>query len=104
MDLIQKSITGKMKLKFEEWFLTELAIYPTHVKSGIIEQLSQYEDNLPEKNGFTQTVAGVIKTEDPFFFEIEYLKQEGEKTIYLDIFPITLDEYLDFINTNQSFK
>jgi len=36
----------------------------------------------------------------PFFFEIEYLKQEGEKAVYLDIIPIELDDYLDLI-TNQ---
>jgi len=102
MDSEQKFTEGEKKttLKFDVYFIEELDIYPDHIQEEVVRQLINHEENLVSLNGLTQMVGGVVKGDDPFFFEIEYLKQEGERAIYLDIIPIELDDYLDLI-TNQ---
>jgi len=102
MDSEQKFTEGEKKttLKFDVYFIEELDMYPDNIQEEVVRQLINHEENLVSLNGLTQMVGGVVKGDDPFFFEIEYLKQEGERAIYLDIIPIELDDYLDLI-TNQ---
>ena len=102
MDSEQKFTEGEKKttLKFDVYFIEELDMYPDNIQEEVVRQLINHEENLVSLNGLTQMVGGVVKGDDPFFFEIEYLKQEGEKAVYLDIIPIELDDYLDLI-TNQ---
>jgi hypothetical protein len=102
MDSEQKFTEGEKKttLKFDVYFIEELDMYPDNIQEEVVRQLINHEEDLVSLNGLTQIVGGVVKGAVPFFFEIEYLKQEGEKAVYLDIIPIELDEYLDLI-TNQ---
>ena len=102
MDSEQKFTEGEKKttLKFDVYFIEELDMYPDNIQEEVVRQLINHEEDLVSLNGLTQMVGGVVKGTVPFFFEIEYLKQEGEKAVYLDIIPIELDDYLDLI-TNQ---
>jgi len=102
MDSEQKFTEGEKKttLKFDVYFIEELDMYPDNIQEEVVRQLINHEEDLVSLNGLTQMVGGVVKGDEPFFFEIEYLKQEGERAIYLDIIPIELDDYLDLI-TNQ---
>jgi hypothetical protein len=102
MDSEQKFTEGEKKttLKFDVYFIEELDMYPDNIQEEVVRQLINHEEDLVSLNGLTQMVGGVVKGEVPFFFEIEYLKQEGERAVYLDIIPIELDDYLDLI-TNQ---
>ena len=102
MDSEQKFTEGEKKttLKFDVYFIEELDMYPDNIQEEVVRQLINHEEDLVSLNGLTQMVGGVVKGAVPFFFEIEYLKQEGEKAVYLDIIPIELDDYLDLI-TNQ---
>mgnify|MGYP003670894505 FL=1 len=99
MDSEQKFTEGEKKttLKFDVYFIEELDMYPDNIQEEVVRQLINHEEDLVSLNGLTQMVGGVVKGAVPFFFEIEYLKQEGEKAVYLDIIPIELDEYLDLI-------
>ncbi len=102
MDSEQKFTEGEKKttLKFDVYFIEELDMYPDNIQEEVVRQLINHEEDLASLNGLSQMVGGVVKGTVPFFFEIEYLKQEGEKAVYLDIIPIELDDYLDLI-TNQ---
>ena len=102
MDSEQKFTEGEKKttLKFDVYFIEELDMYPDNIQEEVVRQLINHEEDLVSLNGLTQMVGGVVTGTVPFFFEIEYLKQEGEKAVYLDIIPIELDDYLDLI-TNQ---
>jgi len=102
MDSEQKFTEGEKKttLKFDVYFIEELDMYPDNIQEEVVRQLINHEEDLASLNGLSQMVGGVVKGAVPFFFEIEYLKQEGEKAVYLDIIPIELDDYLDLI-TNQ---
>ena len=102
MDSEQKFTEGEKKttLKFDDYFIEELDMYHDNIQEEVVRQLINHEEDLVSLNGLTQMVGGVVKGAVPFFFEIEYLKQEGENAVYLDIIPIELDDYLDLI-TNQ---
>jgi len=102
MDLKRKYTEASRTLKFDIYFIEELSIYPEMIQGGVLTQLIEYEEYLTCVSGLNQTVGGVVKGEPPFFFEIEYLKQEGEKAIYLDIIPLELDDYLDLITKKQT--
>ena len=62
----------------------------------VLLQMDTYEECLPVKNEQTQTVGGIISHETPFFFELTYMKQEGEMTIFLEITETDCDTYLDY--------
>ena len=68
----------------------------------VLLQMDTYEECLPVKNAQTQTVGGIISHETPFFFELTYMKQEGEMTIFLEIAQTDCDTYLDYINLNKT--
>ena len=72
--------------------------------TDILNQLFDNEKLLPETNGYSQFISGVVKQEKPFYFEIEYLKQQDERPTYLDLVEIELDDYLDAINNNKTLK
>jgi|TARA_R110000765_G_scaffold133349_2_gene232090 hypothetical protein len=102
MDLEQKYTEGNKTLKFDIHFIEELDIYPEDIQEDVIVQLINHEPYLMSEDGYTQEVGGVVKGAVPFFFEIEYLKQEGERAVYLNINPINLDDYLDLIIKKQT--
>tara|TARA_R110002020_G_scaffold240245_5_gene452961 strand:- start:1038 stop:1397 length:360 start_codon:yes stop_codon:yes gene_type:complete len=70
----------------------------------IAYQLERNAELLPEKDGWLQYIAGVVKLEEPMFFEVEFLKQTGEVPVFTSLKEIEVDEYLDNINLNQILK
>jgi len=68
---------------------------------------AQIEDNyldLKKVNGWSQYIGGVVKGKNPYFFEIEFLNEIGTVPIFLDIQPIDVDTYLDYITNKQALK
>ena len=106
MDLVQKSIRVKNRerFKFDDWFIHELLNQPYEVGIDVMIQIQQNSHLLPEKDSWSQYVRGVVKGDSPFFFELEYLKQQGHYPIYLDIVEIDCDKYLDYINEKKILK
>lgn len=100
----QKSTEGKVIMYFNQWFVDELSTYSSFIMMDILNQLFDNEKLLPETNGYSQFISGVVKQEEPFYFEIEYLKQQDERPTYLDLVEIGLDDYLDAINNNKTLK
>lgn len=84
--------------------IQKLKALPERVRVGIADMLDYNFDALPELDGYSQAVGGVIKGEPPFFFELEYVREEGKNIVILDIDEITLDEYLDYIDNEQALK
>tara|TARA_B110000908_G_scaffold172585_1_gene241008 strand:- start:21024 stop:21413 length:390 start_codon:yes stop_codon:yes gene_type:complete len=104
MDSTRKYIEDKVEYEIDEWFYEQLSYYKIEDASLIIAQTLAVLESLPEKNGWSQEVAGVIKNEEPIFFVVEYLKQPQEIPILIDINEIELDEYLDFISQLKTIK
>lgn len=84
--------------------INKLKSLPKKVRIGIADLIDYNFYSLPELEGYSQAVGGVIKGDPPFFFEIEYVKEEGKNIIMLDIEEITLDEYLDYIDNEQTLR
>jgi hypothetical protein len=104
MDSEQKYTEDSITYEIDEWFISQLKNYSIESASTIIKQIVDVLPNLPNKNGWSQTVAGVTDSEDPEFFAIEFLKQDTEVPILVDVSSISLDDYLDYILNKQSIK
>jgi len=104
MDSEQKYTEDSITYEIDEWFISQLKNYSIESASTIIKQIVDVLPNLPNKNGWSQTVAGVTDSEDPEFFAIEFLKQDTEVPILVDVNSISLDDYLDYILNKQSIK
>jgi len=90
--------------RFDEWFIDEIMEYPYTIGIQVMAQLERNAPLLPSRVAWSQFVAGVVKGEKPFFFEVEYVKEKDHHPIYVDINPIDCDEYLDYINQNRKLK
>jgi|TARA_R110002020_G_scaffold7599_2_gene31805 hypothetical protein len=113
MVLKQKYIKVKRRYDFDEWFISELATCPYYVVNDIVSHLEKYTVHLPELDGWSQTICGVVKASPyteldkpfrPFFYKLEFLKQTNEIPLYLGVEEISCDDYLDCINKNQTIK
>ena len=110
MDLKQKYIKVRKNYDFDEWFVAELSECPYYVVNELISHLEFYTDKLPELNGWSQSVCGVIKSkpyselDEPFFYKVDFLKQNDEIPLYFGVEEISCDDYLDCINKEQTIK
>ncbi len=104
MDSEQKYTEDSITYEIDEWFISQLKNYSIESASDIIKQIVDVLPNLPNRNGWNQTVAGVTDSIDPEFFAIEFLKQDTEVPILVDVNSISLDDYLDYILKKQSIK
>ena len=92
------------KCRFDEWFIDEIMEYPYLIGIQVMAQLEKNSPLLPTRLAWSQFVGAVVRGENPFFFEIEYVKEKNKHPIYLDINEISCDEYLDYINQNKKLK
>jgi|TARA_R110002153_G_scaffold4195_5_gene20162 hypothetical protein len=104
MDLELKYIEDKLSYEIDEWFFSQLELFSIPDATVIIGQILSILDELPEKDEWSQEVAGVVHKESPVFFVIEYLKETVSIPILIDINEIEVDEYLDFISSQKSIK
>ena len=104
MDIELRFIGGDESYKIDEWMVEELSEFTSPQRIDILHQIEEYCDDLPEKDGWTQYVAGVIREEPTLYFKLEYLKQNSEHPIFLSVTLIDADEFLDYINLHQTLK
>mgnify|MGYP003109223529 CR=1 FL=1 len=89
----------------DDWFIQKLRKAPRQIGIHIANLIDKNYASLPTAVGWTQNVGGVCATTDePFYFELEYLKQPDEAPIFLDIKEIDVDDYLDYILENKTLK
>lgn len=103
MDFKQKYIEV-LNYDIDDWFLSRLGSLELSRSRDILKQITNAEEFLPVQNGWSQMIAGVTKEKNPYFFEIEYLKQEDEYTIFLNLEEIDSDSFLDYYNLNQTLN
>ena len=108
MDLELKYTEDKFQYEIDEYFFFFLDVFTLDEASMMVGQVLAIITELPDKKGWSQEVAGVLKSythnKEPLFFKIEYLKEQGHIPILVDINEIEVDEYLDFIIDNKSIK
>lgn len=103
MDLKQK-YTEVDLYEIDDWFFAQLQRFDFSFAMVIIGQIVDVIEELPKLDGFTQRIFGVIKSKEPLFFEIEYLNQEEEIPILVDIERVGVDNYLDAILDNKTIN
>tara|TARA_R100001591_G_scaffold116033_1_gene132372 strand:- start:1270 stop:1701 length:432 start_codon:yes stop_codon:yes gene_type:complete len=104
MDLQLKFLEDNFLYEIDDWFFSQLRKFSVNEATVIIGQVLSIIDELPDRNGWSQSVAGVIKKKNPTFFVVEYLKQKNDIPILVDIEEIEVDEYLDYILEAKSIK
>ena len=104
MDLELKYLEDNLFYEIADWFFAQLRRFSVSEAEIIIGQILSILTELPSRDGWSQQVSGVIKKKNPTFFVIEYLKQDGEIPILVDIEHIEVDEYLDFILEHKTIK
>lgn len=102
MDSIRKFIEAEqIYYDIDADVILKLADLDYEYSEEIILQLDYFEPCLNKQNHFSQIVGGVVKHDVPYFFEVEYIKEEEGLTTFLSINEIDCDGYLDYINSNQ---
>tara|TARA_R110000751_G_scaffold173181_1_gene279550 strand:+ start:2867 stop:3151 length:285 start_codon:yes stop_codon:yes gene_type:complete len=91
------------KYEVDEVFIDTLKTFNIAHSLNIIEQVKKEVDELPKKSINTQFLGGVVKCENPVYFEIEFLNEPGYVPIFIAVVLISSDEYLDYINENKAF-
>jgi hypothetical protein len=90
------------KYEVDGFFIEKLKSFQVGKSLNIIDQIKSAVDELPKKEINSQYIAGVVRCEEPMFFEVEFLNEPDYVPIFIDIVEISCDEYLDHINKNQS--
>jgi len=90
------------KYEVDSMFINKLHRFHVAKSLNIIQQMKDVAEGLPIVEIDTQVIAGVVKCEDPLYFEIEYLNESNYMPVFIDIKEIDVDDYLDHINNNQS--
>lgn len=104
MESEQKYIEDEFEV--EEWFLIQMHLFDTETKIKIADQIDT-QIGLPSTKNEIKIKSGVVHDEygKPTFFTFSYSKRnKNSSTILLDIFEITLDQYLSDINLNLHIK
>lgn len=92
------------KFVMDEWFGRKMNKLPDELADNIMSVILENIDDLPTKEGYSQEVCGVVKSETPNFFKLEFVHEEDYAPILLDIEEIELEEYLDAINQKKYLK
>ena len=104
MDLELKFLEDNLLYEIDDWFFSQLRKFTVDEATVIIGQILSVLNELPDRDGWTQAVAGVVTKKNPTFFVVEYLKQEKDIPILVDVEEIEVDEYLDYILEKKSIK
>jgi len=105
MGVLQKYTEKAVDYDIDQYFLDQLRELPSVISYDIAKQIDKNFEDLPQKTGWSQAIAGVsTKLDEDFYFVIDYLYQPNEIPIFLELDEIELNEYLDYILEHKSFK
>lgn len=100
-----KYIEDKMIMfDIDQIFQRKMRKYPQSVIHEIVSQIVDNIYELPKQDYYNQRVYGVIKMKTPMFFAIDYINENDDVPILIDINEIEVDEYLDAIIENKHLK
>lgn len=89
----------------DDYFVEKIRELPVKLGLDIAKQIDRQIEELPEKNGWSQRIAGVSNAlKFPYFFVVEFLKQIEEKPVFLDCEEIESDDYLDYYIEQKVIK
>jgi len=105
MDLKQKYTEESSDVMFvaDDSFLSQIKLFTIPEAMDIWSKLEKAVYDLPIVSIFPQTTGMVIhnKYGQPTFLEVEFLKEDPEFAVMIDIIEVDLDNYLDKILSNE---
>lgn len=90
--------------EIDDWFVQSIGNIADYQREGVLKDILSSIEYLPEKDGWSQMVGGVIRGKNPLFYLVEYLKEKSDPVLFLDVEEITSDEYLDLILENNTIE
>lgn len=107
MDLKQRFIEDN-NFAVEEWFANKVLLLSVESRNEIIQDLADVIPYLPimipqENTIWEQRIYGVTKNEN-IFYAIDYINEEGEIPVVIDLEYVDVDEYLDAILEKNTIK
>jgi hypothetical protein len=102
----QRFIEGIKDAYFEigSMFSEGIREFLSEERIDIIEGLIPILSVLPINDTHSQFVGGVINGDDPIFYTIEYMNEDGEPPLLVNIMKARSDDYLDLILQNNTIK
>ena len=83
--------------EIEESFVRKLSEFDADQRQQLLKDILTSIYQLPTSGGWTYMTAGVIRSAEPLFYVIEYVNEEEDVPLLLDIFKISSDDYLDYV-------
>jgi hypothetical protein len=85
-------------------FQRKMRKYPQSIIHNIVTQIVENVTELPKLDYHAQKVFGVVKIDKPIFFCIDYINENDDIPVMIDINEVEVDDYLDAINNKKYFK
>lgn len=90
--------------EIDGFFQMKVKRYRHDVIRELVAQTVLNASLLPKLDYHPQFVSTVIKSDEPIFFNIQYINENDDIPILIDIREVSVDEYLDAIIDNKYFK
>ena len=96
----QKYIEDEFEI--DEFFLKQMYSFNKIIRDKIASQIDTLD--IENTDGIISTISGVAHDDEekPTFFTIEYFRNPNSSAMLVDVYSISLNEYLDVIN--KGFK
>tara|TARA_R110000851_G_scaffold295497_1_gene450356 strand:- start:2 stop:373 length:372 start_codon:yes stop_codon:yes gene_type:complete len=88
----------------DEWFIERLDAFSTEEKKDILSSILYSLEDLPVDNDWNQITGGVVRYKHPIFYAFEYLKEDEQNPLLLDVIEISSDDYLDLVLENNTIE
>ena len=102
MDALQKYIEGiDTYYEFDESLMEDMQQMADYIAVPIAVLIECNAYMLPMLEGYTQKIGGVLKYDNPYFFEVEYIHEPKDFPIFINVNQIDCDTYLNYVSKNQ---
>ena len=90
------------EIERDEFFLKQMYSFNKIIRDKIASQIDTLD--IENTDGIISTISGVAHDDEekPTFFTIEYSRNPNSSAMLVDVYSISLNEYLDVIN--KGFK
>ena len=88
----------------DEYFIERLNQFSSEQRRDILSDILYSLENLPTDNSWNQITGGVLRNEHPIFYAFEYVNEDDENPLLIDVVEISSDDYLDLILENNTIE
>ena len=101
MDAKQKYIEDEFEI--DEFFLKQMYSFNKIIRDRIASQIDTLD--IENTDGIISTISGVAHDDEekPTFFTIEYFRNPNSSAMLVDVYSISLNEYLDIISKGLKY-